>query len=85
MVPILLGLMADMGMRGLTVSWIEPWLILNFFYFCNLVSCSVLPRSHSDHSPLFIHCGWQDRLVLRFRFQAMWISHPDIQGVISKS
>ena len=45
----------------------------------------MLPHRHSDHSPLLIHYGRQDRLVLRFSFQAMWILHPDIRGVISRS
>ena len=56
-----------------------------FFNYWNSTSYSILPRHHSDHSPLLIHCGRQERIVSRFRFHTMWISHPDVRDVISRS
>ncbi|XP_028087357.1 uncharacterized protein LOC114288068 [Camellia sinensis] len=48
----------------------------------------VLPRTYSDHSPLVVYTQGMHTLNPRnrpFRFEAAWMSHPDLINVIKSS
>ena len=44
---------------------------ISFFNQWHEISCSVLPRHNSDHSPLLLHCAFSDNIVSRFQFFVM--------------
>ncbi|XP_065871849.1 uncharacterized protein [Euphorbia lathyris] len=46
-------------------------------------SILVLTRHHSDHSPILFQ-GSRGRRITRFRFQAMWVTHPGMRDVIAE-
>lgn len=51
------------------------------------VGVTHLPRVHSDHCPILVDCNpipdyWAQR---PFRFETMWLSHPDFQHLVFES
>jgi hypothetical protein len=50
-------------------------------------SVEVLPRMHSDHSPLLLRCCPNPNLIINkpFRFEAAWIYHPQFAQVVDEA
>ncbi|KAK1307375.1 hypothetical protein QJS10_CPA10g01215 [Acorus calamus] len=50
-------------------------------------SCAVvgLPRTTSDHTPLFLRGGLEERKRHIFQFETWWARCPDLEGVIRES
>ncbi|KAF1897548.1 hypothetical protein Lal_00036990 [Lupinus albus] len=55
--------------------WMNSW---------NQLSCSTLPRIASDHHPLLLCFDLGDIPRSSFKFQKMWLSHPDCQRLVSE-
>lgn len=53
---------------------------LNLYPNCTLHN---LPILRSDHGPIFLSCQSRKRNNPRaFKFEAMWLSHPDFQRIV---
>ncbi|KAF1883955.1 hypothetical protein Lal_00012915 [Lupinus albus] len=50
----------------------------------NQLSCSTLPRIASDHHPLLLCFDLGGIPRSSFKFQKMWLSHPDCQRLVSE-
>jgi len=56
----------------------------NYFTNSGDINASVLPAAGSDHWPVCLRWGLGGRSGRRpFRFEAFWLTHPDIRGLIT--
>lgn len=92
-------LLSDISSRGAFYTWsngrfgasrVESCLDralgnLAFFQQWPEISCSVLPRHQSDHSPILLNCNFSEGVIPRFQFFSMWIMHPGLQDLIATS
>ncbi|CAN0884427.1 hypothetical protein LINGRAHAP2_LOCUS14836 [Linum grandiflorum] len=79
----------DLPLNGAEFTWsdlrVEPSLcrldriLISSSWEDKYPSClvRVLPRTCSDHKPLFLSCGGDQRINRPWRFEVMWFSHVD--------
>ncbi|XP_042950247.1 uncharacterized protein LOC122282354 [Carya illinoinensis] len=75
------------GQRGFSRSWAKLDRVLidpNLLTKCPNVTCSYLPRTTSDHCPMYTEFR-KDPFSYGpspFRFQQMWVEHPDFMDFV---
>lgn len=85
--------------RGSTFTWCNGWRGLartekrldrslcndHWIDFWESTACCTLPRSRSDHHPLVIVSKrGNDAIHSHFKFQKMWLQHPNCQRVVKE-
>ncbi|KAK4733421.1 hypothetical protein R3W88_007682 [Solanum pinnatisectum] len=59
-------------------EWLNP--------FPNSTVHHLLPRTHSDHCPVLLNCAKSINKPNKiFRFESMWLRHPDFSNVVTKA
>ncbi|KAI9080194.1 hypothetical protein K1719_037872 [Acacia pycnantha] len=86
----------DLGSNGPKFTWRRGTLLMRLDRaICNPAWLQLLPDSMvnnlpkvlSDHRPISISLGFKNRSSppnSHFRFLALWISHPDFQGIVHR-